>query len=67
MVNLANTRKMERRGCSYGELPGNINSNRRRQIGAATEKIAEGRKRGRGCNCEKFYLQKETMVHPERR
>jgi hypothetical protein len=38
-VNIANNRKMERRGCSFGELPGNIHSNRHRQIGAATEKI----------------------------
>jgi hypothetical protein len=56
LVNIANNRKMEWRGCSYGELPGNINSSRHRQIGAATEKIAEGRKRGRACSCGNTYL-----------
>ncbi len=39
----------------------NIYSNRHRQIGAATEKIAEGRKRGRACSCGKKYLQIDTV------
>ncbi len=40
---------------------GRISTDRNRQIGAATEKIAEGRKRGRACSCGKKYLQTETV------
>jgi hypothetical protein len=48
---------IEGRGCSYGELPGNIHSTRHRQIGSATGEIAH---RGIG-EVAKLYLQKETV------
>ncbi len=69
-VNIANNRKMERRGCSYGQLSGNINSNRHRQIGAATGEVAH---RGMGevgivrsCTFRKrqwYIISREEIAH----